>query len=65
MNKNEKERKQFLAWIAATIAFAIVALLCITDTTPDLQFDAPVIVFLCVIWVIVSFLIRKFIKANL
>jgi uncharacterized membrane protein len=64
VDKESKEWRQFVTWIAATLVFPVIAYIFIRDITPDLEFSSGVILILIFIWALVSFFIHLFVKEN-
>lgn len=64
-DRNSVEWKRFVAWIVGTVVMPFVAFPFIKQTSPDLQFDIPVILILAFFWGICSAVLRIFVNKNI
>ncbi|HTY04446.1 MAG TPA: hypothetical protein VMC81_12035 [Rhodocyclaceae bacterium] len=62
---HNKEGRQFVVWAVGTLSMPLGAMPFIYSAMPDLQFDLPTTLVLCVCWGVVSLLLRRYIKENL
>jgi formate hydrogenlyase subunit 3/multisubunit Na+/H+ antiporter MnhD subunit len=65
-SRKSKEWRQFVIWISATLVFPFTAYFGVVSITPELDFtSAPVILIFGFCWLVISFLIRRYVKDNI